>query len=60
MLTDRETWMLVELLRDEEESLERELGSMPTRTLKERLQDRLRVVDRLIERFDEGDEPFNA
>jgi len=60
MLTERETGMLVELLRDEEEVIERELEETGTRNIKLKLQDRLKVVDRLLERLGERDDPFNA
>jgi hypothetical protein len=61
MLTDRETGMLVELLRGEEESLERALDATETPSMKEQLQARLRAIDRLIDRFDDDlDDPCNA
>jgi hypothetical protein len=60
LLTERETGMLVELLRGEEESLERALDATETPSMKEQLQARLRAIDRLIDRFDDLGDPCNA
>ncbi|HTL29063.1 MAG TPA: hypothetical protein VL282_07580 [Tepidisphaeraceae bacterium] len=60
MLTDMETEVLVELLRIEAHQLQNEVNHTSTHAMKEKLQDRLRIVYRLIERFEELGEPINA
>jgi hypothetical protein len=59
MLTDRETRTLLELLETQERTLDTEIQHCSTRAMKEKLEDRLHVVERLIERFDEVDQPLN-
>lgn len=53
MLTDKETTVLIELLRAEEHTLEPEIRRTDAREMKAQLRERLRTVDRLIERFEE-------
>jgi DNA-binding MarR family transcriptional regulator len=53
MLTDKETQVLIELLRAEERTLEPEIRRTDSRDMKKQLRERLRTVDRLIERFEE-------
>jgi hypothetical protein len=59
LLTDKETTILVELLRVEEHMLQTEVNRTSTRAMKQKLQDRLRTVGRLIERFDELGKPMS-
>ena len=58
-MTDKETAILVELLRVEEHMLQTEVNRTSTRAMKQKLQDRLRTVGRLIERFDELGKPLS-
>jgi predicted house-cleaning noncanonical NTP pyrophosphatase (MazG superfamily) len=60
MLTDRETRVVLELLEEQEKTLVREIQHCSTRAMKEKLEDQLHVVERLIERFDDVDQPLNA
>jgi hypothetical protein len=53
MLTEKETVVLIELLRAEQRTLEPEIRRTDARDMKKRLRERLRTVDRLIERFEE-------
>lgn len=53
MLTDKETAVLIQLLRAEERVLEPEIRRTSSREMKKQLRERLRTVDRLIERFEE-------
>ena len=59
LMTDNETSILVELLRVEEHMLQTEVNRTSTRAMKQKLQDRLRTVGRLIERFDELGKPLS-
>jgi hypothetical protein len=59
LMTDKETAILVELLRVEEHMLQTEVNRTSTRAMKQKLQDRLRTVGRLIERFDELGKPLS-
>jgi len=60
MLTDHETAVLIELLRAETHTLEPEIRRTDSREMKTRLRERLRTVDRLIERFEELGERLAA
>ena len=53
MLTEKETRVLIELLRSEIRTLEPEIRRTDSREMKKQLRERLRTVDRLIERFEE-------
>jgi SPX domain protein involved in polyphosphate accumulation len=53
MLTDKEAHVLIEMLRAEERTLEPEIRRTDSRAMKKQLRERLRTVDRLIERFEE-------
>ena len=59
MLTEKETAVLLELLRAEARTLEPEIRRTDAREMKKRLRERLRTIDRLIERFDELGEPIS-
>lgn len=60
MLTDRETKFLVDLLEEQGRTIDTEIAHCSTLPMKRKLQDRLHIVERLIERFDDIDDPLNA
>ena len=59
ILTDKERAVLVELLKADERTLEPEIRRTDARTMKAELRERLRTVDRLIERFEEFGEQLS-
>jgi len=53
LLTEKELALVVELLQNESEKLMRETRHTDVRAAREELRERLRMVDRLVERFNE-------
>ena len=53
LLTDKVLELVTELLKNESEKLMRETRHIDARSAREELRERLRTVDRLIERFSE-------